>query len=232
MKNKLFICFILVSTVCYSCQEEPTYSCMPEVNEIVKENLSEIRTMTRAQWLKIEGHELQRGCYAAFIPEQKFDFWYEKMQEVLNLEWNMEERKHLEALIKYITDTPQIFDTNCKESLMNEWLKFVYCWQDIAKNKLNWSPIVLYGIGLSGQRMINTQGELELAPSIQATTRLAPGVERTCTCSSRQDFCDPTGEFQQKCRTDGAFECNVNPKNCGWFWGFDCDGNCGHLWVN
>lgn len=27
-------------------------------------------------------------------------------------------------------------------------------------------------------------------------------------------------------------ECNVNPQNCGWFWGFDCDGNCGHLWVN
>lgn len=52
MKNKLFICFIPVSTVCYSCQKELTYSCMPEVNEIVKENLSEIRTMTRAQWLK------------------------------------------------------------------------------------------------------------------------------------------------------------------------------------
>ena len=231
MKTKLLY-FVIIVIMSVSCQNEAVYSCDPEVDVLVKQNLLKIKKMTRNQWLQVKSIELQRGYYAAFTPSQKLSFWEEKLQEVLTLDWSNEEKMHLVGLYNYIVENPGIFDIECNDEIEDEWLKFIYSWQETAKSKFKWTLSTLYGIGLSGERMLDIHGKLAEKTFAQASPRLTPGVEKTCTCSSLQDFCDPTGQFQQRCRTDGAFECNVNPKNCGWFWSFDCDGNCGHLWVN
>jgi hypothetical protein len=45
-----------------------------------------------------------------------------------------------------------------------------------------------------------------------------------CGCSETSDWCNVgTGGLRFECKKGG---CKVKPKDCGTWWGYDCDGNC------
>ncbi len=92
--NLFFLTCLL--SVFASCQKEEIYSCNEEVNDWVKENLKEIRTMTRSEWKNLDEY-VKRGCFVAFTQQQKVDFWKEKFNEALELGWTKEEAEHIKA---------------------------------------------------------------------------------------------------------------------------------------
>ncbi|WP_187374010.1 hypothetical protein [Bacteroides neonati] len=51
MKNLFYLLYVVVLVMVSSCQkDESVYSCDMNTNEWVKANLSDIRTMSRAEW--------------------------------------------------------------------------------------------------------------------------------------------------------------------------------------
>lgn len=82
MRKSLLIVTILLLGMS-SCQQddELIYSCDPVEDAWAKENLDDIRVMTRANWLEIDDSK-KRVVYRAFSAEQKQDFWVEKIDKI------------------------------------------------------------------------------------------------------------------------------------------------------
>lgn len=45
--------------------------------------------MTRSEWKNLN-EDVKRGCFVAFTQEQKIEFWRDKFNEILELNWNQE----------------------------------------------------------------------------------------------------------------------------------------------
>ena len=98
-KNVILSCVLLVVLSMISCvEDEQMYSCNKTINDWAKSNLSEIRSMTMSDWLLIPEVNYQRAAYVAFTPTQKLNFWIEKLNSVLQMDWDEKERKHIKEM--------------------------------------------------------------------------------------------------------------------------------------
>ena len=235
MKSLLLLGIVFASFFLCACQKELLYSCDPEIDKIVRNNISEVQVMDRTQWLNIEKQDLQRGYYVAFSSEQKHTFWKEKLAEVLELDWSEQERAHLLILVDFLEKNPQMFSPDKNQKADDTFDLFMYRWQDDAKEKLGWNKKMLYAIAATGNKMLNKAGDIASAsdsdhPLVKSRSESGSGSGwKNCSCSTKQDFCDLTGEFQQRCREYAG--CKLYFIDCGWVRKQECDGNCIQLWA-
>lgn len=219
MKTKILYAFALLisSMAFFSCeQNDEVYSCDPDKDTWVKQNLKEIQKMNRQDWLNTD-ENLSKAIYAAFTPEQKHDFWTEKITDVLTLNWNERERSHIAKLLVFIEDHKDIFKAGVKDEVEI----FAYKWTEYGTQELSWDVDIIYAIAFSGNKMIDKSGNLLKNQS--AKIRLKTESESyDCDCRRGSIFTCTALEY---CEKDD--NCNVVVNDCGFLWMFDCNGICG-----
>lgn len=218
MKKQIVYVFILLSSLAlFSCeQNDEVYSCDPSVDSWVKQNLKEIQKMSRQEWLNTD-ENFSKAIYAAFTPEQKYDFWKDKITDVLTLNWNEREKRHIEKLIFFLDEHRSIFWTGVNEEIE----LFAYKWTEYGSQELSWDVDVLYAIAFSGNEMIDKSGNLLKTQSNKV--RLKKQSESyNCDCHKGSLFTCTALEY---CEQDN--NCDVVVNDCGFLWAFNCDGTCG-----
>lgn len=235
--------FILaVCIVSISCQEESTnYSCNSVVNRWVKDNLDDIATMTRGEFIQLNDLSLQRGVYIAFTPEQKASVWTEKIKEVLAMDWNEKEREHIEKLLIVIEQNYSWFaSSSVKISKEEDQIQlFSYKWIDYAANELNWDGKLIYGIVSTPNILISKDGEVleTFKPAYNASlTRTRLETENTspqapsCDCNIGESWkfiiC-PVSDADLLLGNNPCIALTCTKKrSCGLLWLSECDGMC------
>lgn len=215
-----------------SCDNEDkmVYSCDQAKNDWVHENLDEIRSMTRAQW-NLVNEGLKKPVYAAFTPEQRVSFWMEKLYQSLLLDWNDEERTHIQTLILCLEEKPQFLKGYNKltDEEKDEMDSFSYLWIEKAQNELGWSKATIAGLVLSGNQMLDKSGTLQTVSSTKTRATRSEGnnnnQKSSCGCALDDDYCGyfAPAPFDECMKAD----CKVVEEDCGWLWQKDCDGECG-----
>ena len=154
-------------------------------------------------------------------------FWKEKFSQVMKLDWNEKEKEHIQHLIDYLNENPDIFELDDS----NEYEIFKYKWIDYAKNELGWSMNLIGTIGASGYNILDKEGTIDLKMTATSSSMLKTTSESTiknCTCSTVDDWCewDPSTARARKCKTKTS--CYKVVRDCGFLWREDCNGLC-HL---
>ncbi|EOS15035.1 hypothetical protein C802_01052 [Phocaeicola sartorii] len=222
MKKKLFFCALLFMTVILSgCQNEETYSCNQEIDEWVHDNLNEIRAMSRSTWNDLD-ESVKRATFRAFTQQQKINFWKDKLNEVLQMEWNDEEKAHIAIILNYIDENPQIFDRT-KERTDEEQEEidiFFYKWVEDAKAQLNWDMPLITGIVATGNTLVDKSGKIRISTQSRALVK-SSGEECDCEIDQYMRWC-----LTMDCETSRT-GCKASEDGCGFFWDYPCDGTCG-----
>lgn len=216
----LVVTFVGILT---SCQSE-IYSCDPKIDKWAHENISTIQTMTRSEWKCVEP---QRGqaCIVACLPQQKFDFWIEKLDQVLTLDWNNNERDHILDLKNFICGHSQIFGPELyeNENLYDIFDRFMYEWSECAQNDLHWTKQTIWSIAASLYDVKNKNGELELPISTKKLS-ITRSESTKCNCNLSHDFCGDIG-IPEECQDS---DCDGTSHGCGWLIVQKCNGRCGN----
>ena len=154
--------FLLICVFLSSCNEE-RYSCNPEIDAWVKENKTDIQLMTRSDWLELDP-SVQRAAFVAFTTQQKVDFWKNRFEEALNLDWNQEEKEHILRLYDRLQDSPEWFEMEKSEKVWTDFECYMFEWMDIAEEQLGWDKYQLYMLVASGERFkdkYTLEGEMD-----------------------------------------------------------------------
>ena len=225
-KYSLFTFLSIFVFMSCSNKEDKKFSCDPNIDNWVKSNVSTIRYMKRTEWLKLD-ESLKKPVYRAFAPKEKHNFWLDKLGEVINLNWTSKEKEHIIVLYNWVKNNPNFFadDLNQDSKEFLEAEKFEYEWREKGESELGWSKQIIAAITMSGNRVLNTQGELEVVKKTAnglvrlKTTGLEPGAGQKCECNRIDDWC---GRDSDCSKND---YCNVY-RGCGWFLQAFCDGMC------
>lgn len=223
MRNMHFLWLIAIWFLTSCSQDEKFYSCNQDIDQWTKERLDDIKTMKRSDWLQVDGEEYRRAAYRAFDPIQKYIFWKDKIAEVLELDWNPEEKKHIKLLADYLNQHSDMFDkANFDE---DSFEIFMYSWSEKAKEEFQWDGQILYAIVASGEKMIDIKGTLEIKDSKPLTR----ATKNDCGCSKSSDYCSfrnsPPGSYPIVVFSCGSDNCDT-VGGCGTLLQYTCDGNC------
>lgn len=217
---------LMVLITSCSQSEEIFYSCDKTQDEWVKENLSEIRQMTRSEWLQVD-ESMADPIYRAFTPQQRIDFWRERFDEIMELPWNDAELAHIQSLIDFMNSNLHIFYGNLSTEDEDAMDLFAYKWQQYAVEQLGWEENVGLIIMMSGDKLKNTKGDIEktstgLYSRATISTRSESGtILTTCDCNDARliNDCFPS----RKCYDGG---CKFVDSGCGLLKGKSCNGLC------
>lgn len=224
MKKLLYLSFLLllglVSCTNSEDEEMKTYSCNEEANLWAKNNLKEIKTLTRSEWLGIPNQSYQRAAYVAFTPVQKLNFWLERFEDILHMNWKKEEREHIESVYDFLEENPYIFQDDCSDEERKQFDIFVYQWCDKAVKELGWSQELVAGVIATGYPMIDVQGNIRMPKQINMRQTRS---ELDCDCHRGNVFFIWCGGLSSYC---GAGPCNEKIRSCGAVWAESCDGLC------
>jgi hypothetical protein len=230
MKKISFLIMSLLLSLClFSCtneEEEIRYSCNEDVNNWVKSNIDKIRVMSRSDWEQYD-ETVGVAIYRAFSQSQRINFWLEKVEELKNLNWSDEEIAHIQKIEGFINSNNQLFRG---EELTNDEVEkieeFFYVWSRDAQDKFGWTNKVITGILVSGNRMIDTSGNLASAstgkrqnPLINSTPPPTP-TNGNCNCNQGSAFtCIDAGTCE-------SGKCDSTSLGCGALLLFSCNGIC------
>jgi hypothetical protein len=218
MKN-IFVLIIIIASLT-SCTKEEFFSCDPEIDAWVKENIVDIQQMTRGDWLQLD-EGVNRAVYAAFTPEQKQEFWLQKLQEVLSLDWNESEKNHINVLHQALLDNPQWFSANFhKEEDFEAFEIFAYKWVEYSKDDLGWGEELIGATVFTGNKLLDVAGSIQI--NTVTTVRLKNGVEVSCNCNTSH------GNLYNECKSNFKHCSTQSPcKERSWGCGIEkCDGLC------
>lgn len=226
MKMKIFYLttaiFMLFVSSCTSEYDEVAYSCNPEINDWAKQNLSEIQTMSRSEWLYIDNPSYQRAALVAFTPEQKYKFWLLKMEEVLELSWKPEETAHIKDVIELLHRNSFIFQDNYSDENRKQYDIELYQWVEKAKKELGWSDLLIAALIADGNRVVDTKGTLDI--SMVKNTLKKTRAEAECDCNLDNVLWTTCGGlFGGSCE---RYSCEKTIEGCGAFGREECDGIC------
>ena len=230
MKNKITksIITVLLSIICFSCEKEEFYSCNPKADQWVKDNLNEIRTMTRKEWINIDNVTYQKAAFTAFTTKQRHDLWVRKFDEILTLDLAEQEQSHLLLMNDAVKNSPQWFDDYSIEKYRDQMDLFIYKWVEVAKDSLCWTDEDIYyliGTPESIKRDIN--GRITKVTLMHSSKELTPGEGYGNVCN-----CGNDSEYLFKCPGIAGYECKVtnectlSEKGCGAWWMDVCWGEC------
>ena len=219
---KIVILIVIVCSLASCAKDELFYSCDTEVDMWVKSNIAEINNMSRADWLAISDHNLQRAVYAAFTSSQKEALWIGKIEEVLTLDWTEKERQHLQSVLDMISIYSSIFFTNEPNSEeIDKRVIIEYRWEEYARTELGWSDELLYNLIYTPLAMdANKQIDSNIIDTPRLKSRIESEPYYDCNCVIDKD-CNKIGGT---CRTRNCKKIKV----CGTLFNHvDCTGMCG-----
>lgn len=192
MKKIFFATAVFISVLSFtSCnqEDEQVYSCNKDANAWVKKNMAKVHSMSRSEWETMD-ETYARAAYVAFTPEQKLNFWREKISQTLTLSWNEKEIAHIKKLEDFINTHQFIFsDEGMSGNEEDIFETFCYQWCKDAEINLGWSKETIKSIIASGYSIKNTKGEtLNSKIKPKATMRVATESdgENKCNCNPKK----------------------------------------------
>lgn len=193
--------------------DELMFSCDKGIDNWVKDNISDIQEMSRAEWNMLPYSE-QIAVFRAFAPEKKFAFWAEKFEELKQLPWTPAELAHIELAEHFLHTHPNMY-TKRTEQEEDELDTFYYTWTNKAKEELHWSDELTAAVIIFGNTLEDTKGKMKVSP----VEPIIPGEKPDCNCYFWVGFCPLTNPCERG-------HCNVTSGGCGLMGGKDCDGTC------
>jgi hypothetical protein len=147
----LLIVLVSTSMIFEGCATmEDVYSCDPNIDKLVKTDLSSYKNIERADWLQLD-ESLKIPVYRTFSAEKKRDFWKAKFDNLKQLEWTKAEIEHINLLCSFIDENSHLFlDKPKKQEELNFITAFTSDWSQYATNTLKWSKQLIYDIIASG----------------------------------------------------------------------------------
>ena len=222
---KKAIVFLVVISSIVSCSMDEIYSCDKDINMWVKNNLTEIRQMSRADWIAVGNIDQQRAAYRAFTTNQMQALWIEKMQEVLKLDWSKQERTHIQSMLDIIRANGSVFSVERDQAAFDKVEVELYRWTEHAQEELGWDKVLLSAIvgtpqALNADKTINSNALTIQSPSVLKNGNEGGGY--VCNCSYKSDFCFG-GAFTWCSETN---ICETSNLGCGLLWLWECNGMC------
>jgi hypothetical protein len=194
---------------------EEVYSCDPVTNEWVKSNLKTIRTMNRQDMLQLEP-EKQMGAFVAFTPEQKYNCWVDKLEQVKSLEWTVKEFAHICLLaetmkLEWFEDKYKKNNFEKIDHFLTQWVNDGAAYFGWTKDELGRMVACLHDVAMEDQNVV-----LKAASGVA----VMKGIDPACTCSRESDWCS----WGEKCKN---IPCQGREWGCGTLIWHRCDGRCG-----
>ena len=221
-KNVILSCVLLVVLSMISCvEDEQMYSCNKTINDWAKSNLSEIRSMTMSDWLLIPEVNYQRAAYVAFTPTQKLNFWIEKLNSVLQMDWDEKERKHIKEMYYFIVNNPFIFNDKRSDEEMRVFDLFMYNWHSTAKKELKWSQNLLVSMIATGYPLLDKKGNIQMPRQLET---IQTGSEELCECHAGNIFFIACGGSSPSC--EESENCIATAHGWGALMVESCNGMC------
>ena len=221
--KKLFFIFtvlMLCVTACTNSNDEIAYSCNPKINKWAKNNLEEIQTMSRSEWLAMEDVKYQRAALAAFTPEQKLEFWLLRFDEILQLPWTEKETLHIKEVIDLLQNNAYIFQNDYSDEKIKEFEIALYKWCEKGINELGWDKKVIAALIADGHRMTDTKGNLEIPMQKMQMMQTRAEELPDCNCKKENVLWTTCG------RNCEDLPCEEIVHNCGFFTVESCNGIC------
>lgn len=217
----LFVFFVAIMGLSACSHDDVTYSCDKKVDSWVKENIHEIRQMTRSNWLNTQP-AVNVAIYRAFSPSQKYQFWMDKFDEIKSLPWNDLELAHIESAEDFVRNHKEFFrEGDLTENELDEIETFFYKWEKDAIENLGWSKKIVGSLMATGLKVKNIEGEV-IVPNKPDNGMITYGfAEPDCNCNQNNDFCEVF-------HCEPAY-CTPSEHGCGWIWWQSCNGRCGGI---
>lgn len=215
MKQISLLAFLSLYFLVSCTQDADTvYSCDHSVNTWVKENLIEIQSMKREDWNSLE-EPYKVAVYRAFSLKQRLDFWHQKLEEVKQLDWSIDEMNHIQHVENFIDSHIEMLMGHLSDEQADELELFFYQWQCFAIEQLGWDKKVCVAIAGVGNKMLDKKG------NIQVKKRQSGQKSYGCHCNTGtlSDFCGSAG-------TCIEVQCDKTIDGCGWLFTMQCNGRC------
>ncbi len=229
MKNYLCLVTMLLLLGLSSCEQdgELKYSCDPQEDAWARNNLEEIRIMTRADWLKVDDSK-KRVVYRAFSTEQKQIFWMEKIDKILLAnQWEGDEVNHLLLLKEAVKNHLYWFNPEgieADERTFDEFKIFAYQWLEYARDELKWDEYLIGAIVATGNDLEFVNGNVVNNGGYPKKVMLKNRAEAICDCKSSNIVFTTCGSLQNSdCLTNRDCE---EIRDCGFLTSETCDGIC------
>lgn len=226
--KKILSLFLLISLITSCTKEVEHYSCNTSIDQKVKTNIESIHKMSRSAWKQIPDIEYKHAVYVAFTPKQKQTFWIERFQEILELDWTYDERKHIQDLFNFIKENREIFEDN--EGLSDEVLIYIYKWSEFAMEKLDWNQSTISLLTSTGYELKKEKTIVKIKDIAFDSFRSAvfshandQTDSEACNCHVGNVLFTSCPLSLQWCESGG---CVTAVHGCGAFWVESCNGAC------
>jgi uncharacterized protein YxeA len=211
----LLLAFIAIAVTRCKKMEE-AYACDPVINEWVKSNLKTIQHMNRQDLLQLE-EEKQIPAFRAFTPEQKYNCWVDKLEEVKSLEWTEKEFTHICLLAE--TMKLEWFEDNYKKTNFDQIDNFLNQWVNDGYSYFGWTKDEVGRMVACLKEVAMEDGNIVLKATPPGATTGDKDARQPCTCSQSSDWCQ-SGE-----RCSNA-NCDETSLGCGTLLLHGCNGRC------
>lgn len=229
--KKLLIILCLSGFILSSCSNDFKYSCDPDIEMWVKENMAELQKMEWDDIIQIPDANYQRAAYGIFTVEQKINMWNSKISDLLNLDWSDLEKAHILKLQEIINEHGAWFETrNGKtkkvvETIEDEIILITYKWIDYCYGVLKWDKNTIAAIAATPQKVLSKTGGLFLPDGIATRGGVVinpgrPGTNPSCDCAVKSDYCMGSENCTETTCDEPANE------NCGFLLLYRCKGLC------
>lgn len=227
---------IVVFNACQKDESISQFSCNKGIEQQIQRSIGYYSNLSREEWKDLPD-ELKIPVYRTFSSKDKYNFWIEKQQEVLQLEWTNKEIEHIEMLFSIFEGNFSFFEDGYVEGNEKELKRvkyFVNQWENYAITELNWNRTLIYALCASGDDVTKIIRQIEKGE--YTGTREGNG----CGCSQKSDYCDIMGDLNGVVSCQDGPDCKASASanaisaathrglfgGCGFFWLFKCNGIC------
>ena len=171
--KKIIFC-ITVSFLCLSHSAQAQCRVLdPNVTEWAKKNREKLDTMTRIEWQELE-EDYRWAAWFVLSPKQSHKFFKQKLEQVRDsFEWSKEEKEHINKFVQFVINNPDLhYDESSRNLTRNEIAMFQDEWIRFAREKLNWSINLVFGvIGLPAD-LLDKEGNIKTVPNVEVTPKM------------------------------------------------------------
>jgi len=138
----------------------------PDAEDWIENNREKIAKMTRPEWQELgEGYKWR--VFIELSAQQKHDFFRLKIAQVRDsLEWNKEEKEHIEKIYQLFLDNPDMYSEERDEKKFAEINEFLNKWVADAMEKLKWSPQLIQGMVMDCEDLLDKEGTLRVTTTL------------------------------------------------------------------
>lgn len=204
---------------------EPRYSCDPQVEKYVVDNLASFSDYKRSDFLKLD-YKLRKPVFRALSERKKAELWADKFRfEIEGGKWTSDERAYIAKFAGRIT--PDLYSEAINDEASRVmFLQEADVWAREGMKRFGWTPAVIQM--LAGDLRTVSEVKRYVAISKTLTDEPAqssydgPGLE--CNCNPNQGViiqdCDP---INPEC---SGRVCSKRFSGCGYFYVQNCSGFC------